>query len=491
MWELIEQNRQKSVLLFFCMFLILVTLGFCIGYYVTDYFNAYNFVSRSNRAFTTNNMGGLWGAGGAVALWLILSGISLFFGDSIILNSTRAIPVSKDEFPQLFNIVEEMKIASSWQYMPQIYLINDDALNAFATGIKEERPVIAVTAGLVDSLNRDELQGVIAHEMSHIINRDVLFMTFAGVMLGSITIISRSFLRGVFYSGEATRRSKFNGPGGNPAIAIFTLLFAALAPILAQLFYFAVSRKREYLADATAVRLTRYPEGLASALEKIAAAPDQLTWYDNITAPMFIIDPRFTNDRESFLDLGSTHPPTHMRIKVLRKLEGAGFRDYQKTYSTLVKGDFSMLPASALSDKTAVPFRAASADEPVTEPATRKVRNINDLLMAANGFLFMPCSCGLKIKVPPTIGKTNIQCPRCGKFLTIPSVTSGQHYNNKEEALEKTAGVNLSSFTYVRKNKSWESFLCECGQVLQLSPIFAAQFLQCKKCGRKIEIKEE
>ncbi|MCR4336835.1 MAG: M48 family metallopeptidase, partial [Candidatus Omnitrophica bacterium] len=217
--------------------------------------------------------GGIGGIFIALGIWGFLTLLSLTSADQILLSISGAQEITQEVHPQLYNVVEEMKIAANLPAMPRIYIIPTPAVNAFATGLRPERSAIAVTSGLLEKMNRDELQGVVAHEMGHILNHDVRFMAMAAVMLGSITLISEVFLRGMYYGGS---RSRYSSGGrsrvgnGNAAMVILALVLAVLAPIFAQLLYFAISRRREYLADATGARLTRYPEGLASALEKIA-----------------------------------------------------------------------------------------------------------------------------------------------------------------------------------------------------------------------------
>ena len=177
MWELIRYNQRKSILLFILMGIVLVTLSYFIG-----------------RAYWPDG-GGDFCIAIAILIWLILSVTGYFSGKSILLSLGNAKKIDRDVHPRLFNVVEEMKIAANLPVMPKIYIVNEEAPNAFATGINPESSAIAVTAGLLAKLNRDELQGVIAHEMSHIINRDILFMTFASVTLGSIILISRFFFR--------------------------------------------------------------------------------------------------------------------------------------------------------------------------------------------------------------------------------------------------------------------------------------------------------
>ncbi len=286
MWELIQSNKRKTMALFIVMGIALIILGFLVGSYFFP------------------GDGGIYGIIFALFIWFILSMISYTAGSSILLSVSSAREVTPDVHPQLFNIVEEMQIAANLPKMPKVYIINEAAPNAFATGIKPESSAITVTAGLLSKLNRDELQGVIAHEMSHIANRDILIMTFAGIMLGSIVLISEVFLRGLWFSGgsSARYRSKSSSEGGQAQIVIMVIaiVFAILAPIAAQLLYFAISRRREYLADANGARLTRYPEGLASALEKISSTDLDLKSANKVTAPMFIINPLKEKRYETF-----------------------------------------------------------------------------------------------------------------------------------------------------------------------------------------------
>ena len=272
MWELIAKNQRNSILVFFGMGLCLIVLGFFIGAAVSP-----------DEPYS--------GILIAAAIWLFLSALSFFAGDSILLASSGAKEITPHIHPQLYNVVEEMKIAANLPAMPKIYIMDDPALNAFATGRNPQNSAVTVTAGLLSRLNRDQLQGVIAHEMSHILNRDTLFLTFAGVMLGSITLMAESFLRGMRYSAYSSRYRGRSRSDGQAIIILVAVIFALLAPLLARIFYFALSRRREYLADASAARLTRYPEGLASALEVLVESEHQPAQTNSITAPMYIINP--------------------------------------------------------------------------------------------------------------------------------------------------------------------------------------------------------
>ncbi len=404
MWELIRANRIKSLLLFFVMGICLVLLGWFLG----SYYGGAD--------------GGFFGITLALLVWGIMSVVSYFGGDSIILTMSKAKPVTHDEYPQLFNVVEEMKIAAGLHSMPKVYIIPDPAPNAFAVGRNPDKAAIAVTAGLLAKLNRDELQGVIAHEMSHIINRDVLFMTFSGVLLGSIVILSHIFLRSLWFGG-GSRRSSGNKGGGQAQmiLMIAAVLMAILAPIMARLLYFAISRKREYLADATAVRLTRYPEGLASALEKISSSTEDLKVANKATAGMYIANP-LKPKGQKLANLSSTHPPITERVSILRRIsQGASFIDYQNAFSS-VKGNAgrtNIIPPSKIHEKQAVPIRKAAVDTR-TKTATQKLHDTGDLIKKLNNFLFLTCVCGMKFKIPPDFKKDKFRCTRCGRIHNVP-----------------------------------------------------------------------
>lgn len=401
MWELIQANRRKSLILFFSLGLTLLLLGYFFGSaYIPD-------------------GGGLIGIFFALIIWGILSLISYFSGSKILLAVSGAKEVTKEVHPQLFNIVEEMKISASLPAIPKVYIINDAAPNAFATGMKPENSAVAVTAGLLARLNRDELQGVVAHEVSHIVNRDVMFMTFAGIMLGSIVLISEVFLRSLWFGGGgrySSRSSKSSGGGqAQLIIMIVAIVFAILAPILAQLLYFAISRKREYLADASAVRYTRYPEGLASALEKISNSTLELKTANKVTAPMYIVNP-LKPKGQKLSDLTSTHPPISERIRILRSISGgANYVDYQNAFNKIKRSNSPIIPSSGLADQTKIGLKEAAAIPVVLGLDKQTKRDTGDIMMKVNNYSFINCSCGLKIKIPPDFKKKELFCPRCGK----------------------------------------------------------------------------
>ncbi len=370
--------------------------------------------------------GGSFGLIVALVIWFVLMLISFSAGDQILLAASGAKPVTHDVHPQLFNVVEEMKIAAGLPAMPKIYIINDHAPNAFATGRSPQTASVAVTAGLLARLNRDELQGVIAHEISHILHRDILFVTLAGIMLGSIVLLSNVFLRGMFYgsTGGNRRRYSAGGRGGGQAqliMLVIAIVAAILAPLMAYLLYFALSRRREYLADADAARLTRYPEGLANALEKIANDPSpQLATVNKVTAPMYIVNPFKKGGQMKLSDLTSTHPPISERIKILRNMtHGASLRDYSDSFSNVTKTK-TVIPPAALTMED-IALRQPSAETGKKERFEKQLRQAGDIMRKVNGFIFLTCACGLKLKVPPNFKGSNVICPRCHRALPLPA----------------------------------------------------------------------
>ena len=378
-----------------------------------------------------------------------------------------------------------MTIASGLSKMPDIYLMDDQALNAFAAGRDPEHSVVAVTSGLAAALNRDQLQGVIAHEVGHIVNRDVLFMQMLGVMAGAIVMISEGFLRGMFYSGRGRRsRRRSSGGGGGQAQAILmvlALVLALLAPILARVIYLAASRKREYLADAQAALFTRYPEGLASALEAISGDAQPLTRANSATAPMFISNPLARNLNAA--GLFSTHPPINARVAILRGMTGnASYAEYER--ASQVTGTAAHLPASLLGDAQPIPLRAAHPEAAATTGRRRRMREVGDAVLSANKFVFVPCSCGLRIKLPPGFTHDNVKCPKCGRRHKVPGAGRGRRSARTVKAKAQTQ----PPLDVTRKPSEWMSFTCPCGNLINLSPALQAGRLRCTSCHRKINV---
>ena len=290
MFDEVSRNKRNSIFLILIFLVIISILGVILG--------------------------AIWGSiyfGGILALIfaIIYSLIVFKSGDKMILSMSGAKEVKKSEYPHLFHTVEGLAIAAGIP-TPKAYVIKDSALNAFATGKDPSNAAITVTTGLLEKLNRQELEGVIAHEMSHIKNYDIRFMMLTVVMVGVVLLLSDFILRS-FWFGGGRRRDSGNS---HLIILLIGLALAILAPIVVQLVRLSISRKREYMADASGAILTRYPEGLASALEKIKDDPDPLVDKANrATAHLFISSP-FRKVKKS--SLWSTHPPINDRIKKLR-----------------------------------------------------------------------------------------------------------------------------------------------------------------------------
>jgi len=264
-----------------------------------------------------------WGTEGliiAVVIAVAMTFGSYYASDKIVLAISRARPVKKEDYPYLYNVVEGLAIAAGLP-KPRCYVIDDTAPNAFASGRNPENSVIVVTTGLLQKLNRAELEGVIAHEMSHIKNYDVLVQTLAVVMVGVVALLSDWTLR-TFFWGGGRRRSRDRSGGGGNAAAIFivvALVLAILSPLVAQLLRLAISRKREFLADANGALLTRYPPGLASALKKLSADREPLEAANKATAHLYIVNP-LKDFKGKVNKLFSTHPPIEERIAALEKM---------------------------------------------------------------------------------------------------------------------------------------------------------------------------
>lgn len=243
---------------------------------------------------------------------------SYYYSDKIVLKLNNARLATKEEDLKLVNILDSLVISAGLQEKPQLYVIEDAQPNAFATGRNPKHAVICVTTGLLEKLDYYELEGVLAHEMSHIKNYDILLSAVVSVMVGFIVILSDWFTRISFYGGRRGRDGD-NDNNGNAIIMLIGLIFLILAPIFGQLMQLAISRKREFLADATAIEFTRNPDGLISALEKISADPNELKVANKATENMYIANP-FRNKKKSS-DLWSTHPSTEARIEALRNLK--------------------------------------------------------------------------------------------------------------------------------------------------------------------------
>ena len=307
--SLMATNKRNSVLLVILFVLFITVLGAVLGWAI---------------------LGNPRAAVPSIILALLVSTIAAAFGyyagPSAVLAMSGARAIRREEDPQLYNIVDELRIASGLP-MPALYMIDTDAMNAFATGRDPQHAAVAVTRGLRERLGRDELQGVLAHELSHVQNFDIRFMTLMAVLVGVVVLIADVGVRAIFYGGRRSRSSR----GGGPIMLIILLvaiLLAIIAPIFAKLIQLAVSRQREFLADASAARLTRYPEGLARALETLAADTHEMHEASRATAHLFIVQPLLRGGRRAGgrraggtgTSVWSSHPSIEERIRRLRSI---------------------------------------------------------------------------------------------------------------------------------------------------------------------------
>jgi heat shock protein HtpX len=306
----IAANRRRSLLLILVVAAVLAAFGFAIGYAVSG-----------------DPVGGYGAIAIAVVLALLLSAGSYFAGDSLVLAASRAREVNDAQAPQLMNVVRELSLAANLP-PPRVYVIDDPAPNAFATGRDARHASVAVTSGLLDKLNREELQGVIGHELSHVRNLDIRFTLLVGVLVGSIVLLADVFLRWTWWGGGPRSSGSGRGGGGGGGggliiiiVFVIAIVLAILAPILARLIQMAVSRQREYLADASGVELTRNPYGLESALAKIGLDPAPLKVANRATQHLYFVNPLKKLDFKAS-SLMATHPPIVDRINRLRALTG-------------------------------------------------------------------------------------------------------------------------------------------------------------------------
>jgi len=299
LWTQADQNKRRSWLLIFFFILIVIGIGWLFAYY----YNSYGILIF------------------AIAVALIQSSVSFFSGDSIILATSGAQEIKKSDNPELWRIVENLAITAGLP-MPKVYIIPEPVPNAFATGRDPKNASIAVTTGLLERLNKQELEGVIAHEMSHVGNYDIRVMTIVAILVGVIAVISDIFIRSRWFGFG--RRDDRDNQGGQ-LIALLSIVAAILAPIIATIIQLAISRKREYLADGDGALLTRYPDGLANALEKISKYNQPLAHASSATAHLYIANPLGKEEKDSqnesfFAKILSTHPPIKERIKILRQM---------------------------------------------------------------------------------------------------------------------------------------------------------------------------
>lgn len=294
-----DENIRKTWLLFTMFLVVVIGIGWLFSYIY-------------------QSPGILYG----VVIFAVLMNIfSYWFSDTIVLSMAHAQPIEKKDNPDLYNIVENLCITAGLP-MPRIYIVDEAQPNAFATGRNPQHAVVAVTQGLLDRLNRSELEGVIAHELSHIGNRDMLLSTVIVVLVGFISILSDMFMRSAIWGSFTRRNDEREGGQAQMILFIIGIIISILAPLSAQLIQLAISRKREFLADASGALLTRYPEGLASALEKISGSATPMAVASSTTAHLWLDDPFKGPQRTNWLrKMFMTHPPAEERIAALRGMK--------------------------------------------------------------------------------------------------------------------------------------------------------------------------
>ena len=462
MFELIRANQRRSRWLSGLMLLLLLGVGAAIGFSV--YPNPAIWVrgvgllpvppqgASDFRGGWIVFPGPMAGAGLAVVIWIFQTLMFYVSGDGIMMAAAGARELSREDHPQLFNVVEEMRLAANLPQMPRVFLIEDAGMNAFAAGRDPQHAAVAVTSGLLMRLNRDQLQGVVAHEMSHILHRDVSYMTRLAIMAGTIVMLCELFLRMTIHGSSSTRR--YRGKGSQQGAVILVMLIVAVilwlvAPLLARMIYLACSRRREYLADLGGAVLTRNPEALASALEVISgnAALERVS---GVTAPMFIVNPAVSGE-QAFSRWTSTHPPVEDRIRLLRSLAGGrvpvdfGGRlsnrereavnwwtrrmmerlnpeSGNKSSADREQSDAARSMIGQVVQGAAAGAGVAVGEGPRQETVEtgesdldrlRRTREVQDLMRKLNGFRFIACPCGARLKIPPDFRHERVRCPRC------------------------------------------------------------------------------
>ena len=319
--DLIRSNKRKSAWLMIGMGMMSVVLGTALGGFI----GVFGGIESLPELWWSIGLGAL----AAAIVTAIASAFSYFGGAEAILSAADAHELQREQDIQLFNVVEELSIAAGIP-MPKIFLMDDPALNAFATGRNPEHGIVAITTGLRQHLTRDELAGVMAHELSHVRNYDIRFAMLMATLFGLIVFACDAFWRNLRYMrwrGGGRGSSRDRGGGGAEGIVmlvvvVVAILLAIIAPLVAMLIRFAVSREREYLADAGAVELTRYPQGLISALEKLGASPHPVRAVNRATAHLYIVNPfrAAVHTHHEFSTAFHTHPPLNKRIERLRAL---------------------------------------------------------------------------------------------------------------------------------------------------------------------------
>lgn len=512
--ELIRANKRKSLYLLILSMVIMLIVGYVLGDLLFSQFNSPRIINyEQKRMYFAFGFSAFIGFIEFIQIYFIFNG-----KPKTLFKQLGLKPAAQTKFRKLNNVIAEMSIAAGLSKPPQAYVIPSKAINAMAFGTKPEHSAICVTAGLLSVCNRDELQGVVAHELSHILNQDILLLEVCRSTLGMVIVLREVMLRSMYWGslGRANYRSSSSKSRSSNLHLVFIIIgviFAIIAPLLVQLIYFALSRQREYLADAYSAKLTRYPAGLASALTKIAYSSHSIDKIDKVTSAAFIDQP-FGN--VVITSKGTrTHPPIWNRIKILQQMSGgAGYIDYKKAYQKVTQSAPGFMPSSMANSRISFPIRAAMplADEPGAINSPQELRHLeknlrsDDVIRISEGYGFVNCECGMNIKIPPEYKKFQVKCPRCGRIHILEdkmqaTLSNLLDDNNSSEALispvtesvkkekEKPDYSAEERQVYKKTGKGWEKIKCRCGNEVELSPTFVGRFISCRKCGRKINIK--
>lgn len=423
MWHQIVINKRKSLIVAFFIFVLFSIVGVFLGFLFGILIKATESVSAFDFSILTG-VGALW----FIHFCLLNSAIShpekFFFGKNIV----ECEKWNNHSCQLLKNVVEEMSIAAGLPKAPKVYIMDTDVPNAFASGVSPKKASVCVTSGLLEILDRNELQGVIAHEIAHIANRDTTYLLSAGIVLTIIGCLAEIF--------SSCRR------GSSAILALIVVLFLWLMYLLVNLSFFFISRKREYLADACAVQYTRYPAGLANALKKISGSINSdfeegsafqadKTSLKNLNSNPYLavsgIIPFFCKKEGD--GLFSTHPSTKNRIKILNTMSGADYAAYNEAFGTINNGKSVINNQDLKSCQTlsiVTPLVPVATDLNTTEEKAEALaqrverrRDVVDLMWKANGYINIECSCQTKLKIPPSYKGVNMTCPHCGKVHLV------------------------------------------------------------------------
>ena len=433
LWEVIRKNKIKSVIALIVTAVWYLFIYGIIGFLIAIIGHAYLiYLIGHEYNISQTNFRLSFTIGALIALYVFISSFLHQINKPYKLQNCYIYPCGKKSNKMLYNIVEEIAIASGQSFLPKIYIADSYILNAYSCGIPPKNSSIVISKALLGYLSRDELQGVIAHEMSHIINRDTMYLLCSGLFFNISYAITNFFI-----PNKETQRF-------NPILAFISFLGQCICFLL----FMFVSRKREYIADACAALYTRYPKGLADALLKIEKFPSINNIYKDIGADAnYLVKASFIAPCEKNYDsIMSTHPSIENRIKILLNMTSAGFREYEKEYRKLCNK--KLLPESALKDKKVIPikktenkpdisFKTLQAcslggiidnkeqiktlreNKALLKENIKKHREIEDLVRNLAEYKEINCDCGTKLKIPPVYKNQIIICPHCGKKHTI------------------------------------------------------------------------